>query len=144
MTVILTWHQVPKVAIMKKEEKKNAWLRIVESRKVPPSFEKWTVADDLLLEEAQSNIVETAHTHLGHMEALKKKELLLVARAMSQKEFDELVADRNASISETIFELIVNSTTSDAPPENELAVESHHDSNATIDPPLTLEDEGAV
>jgi hypothetical protein len=144
LTVLLTWHQVPKVASMKKEEKKNAWLRIVESRKVPPPFEKWTVADDLLLEEAQSNIVEMAHTHLGHMEALKKKELLLAARAMSQKEFDELVADRYASISETIFESIVNSTTSDAPPENELAVESHHDSNATIDPPLTLEDEGAV
>ena len=65
MTVLLTWHQVPKVASMKKEEKKNTWLRIVESR---------TVADDLLLEEAQSNIVEMAHTHLGHMEALKKKE----------------------------------------------------------------------
>ena len=97
-----------------------------------------------MLEEAQSNIVEMAHTHLGHMEALKKKELLLTAHAMSQKEFDKLVADRNASISEMIFELIVNSTTSDTPPENELAVESHHDSNAMIDPPLTLEDEGAV
>ena len=144
MTVLLTWHQVPKVASMKKEEKKNAWLRIVESRKVPPPFEKWTVADDLLLEEAQSNIVEMAHTHLGHMEALKKKELLLAVHTMLQKEFDELVADRKASISETIFKSIVNSTTSDAPPENELAVESHHDSNATINPPLTLEDEGAV
>ena len=65
LTVLLTWHQVPKVASMKKEEKKNTWLRIVELR---------TVADDLLLEEAQSNIVEMAHTHLGHMEALKKKE----------------------------------------------------------------------
>jgi hypothetical protein len=38
------------------------------------------------------------------MEALKKKELLLVARAMSQEEFDKLVTDRNASISESTFE----------------------------------------
>ena len=63
---------------------------------------------------------------------------------MSQEEFDKLVTDRNASISESIFESIGNSTTSDARHENELTVESHHDSNATIDPPLTLEDLAAV
>ena len=142
---LLAWHQVPKVASMKKEEKQNAWLRIVESRKAPPPFEKWTAADDLFLGEAQSDIVEMAHTHLGHMEALKKKELLLAARAMSQEEFDALVADRNASISESILEeSIVNSPPSDAAPENDSTVESHHDSIATIDPPLTLEDEGAL
>ena len=138
LTALLTWHQVPKVASMKKEEKQNAWLRIVESRKVPPPYKKWTMADDLLLEEAQSDIVEMAHTHLGHMEALKKKELLLAARVMSQEEFDQLVADRNASLAST------NSTPSDAPPENEFAVESHHNSNATIDTPQTGEDEGGV
>jgi hypothetical protein len=33
-----------------------------------------------------------AHTALGHMEELKKKELMLAARAMSQEEFDILVA----------------------------------------------------
>ena len=74
----------------------------------------------------------------GHMEALKKKELLLAARVMSQEEFDQLVADRNASLAST------NSTPSDAPPENEFAVESHHNSNATIDTPQTGEDEGGV
>jgi hypothetical protein len=111
LTVLLTWHQVPKVASMKKEEKQNAWQRIVESRQLPPPYEKWTVEDDLLLEEAESNVVEMAHTHLGHMEALKKKELLLAARAMSQEEFDKLVSDRNESIAESVFESIVNSTT---------------------------------
>ena len=35
------------------------------------------------------------HTALGHMVALKKKELLLAAREMSQEEFDQLVAARS-------------------------------------------------
>jgi hypothetical protein len=36
-----------------------------------------------------------AHTAMGHMEALKKKELVLAVCAMSQVEFDQLVAARN-------------------------------------------------
>ena len=61
-----------------------------------------------------------AHTALGHLEALKKKELVLAALTMTQEEFDKLVADRN--------ELIVESSgddhpNSDAPsPANELVV----------------------
>ena len=30
LTILLTWHQQPKVASMKKDAKLNAWLRIVE------------------------------------------------------------------------------------------------------------------
>ena len=61
-----------------------------------------------------------AHTALGHLEALKKKELVLAAITMTQEEFDKLAADRN--------ELIVESSgddhpNSDAPiPANELVV----------------------
>jgi hypothetical protein len=61
-----------------------------------------------------------AHTALGHLEALKKKELVLAALTMTQEEFDKLAADRN--------ELIVESSgddhpNSDAPiPANELVV----------------------
>ena len=132
------------VASMKKEEMQNTWLRIVESRKAPPLYKKWTIEDDLLLEEAQSSIVKMAHTHLGHMEALKKKELLLAACAMSQEVFDKLMADRNESIAELIIKSIINFTSSDALPENELIVKSHHDSNTMIDPPLKVEDEGGV
>ncbi len=35
------------------------------------------------------------HTALGHMVVLKKKELLLAAREMSQEEFNQLVAARS-------------------------------------------------
>ena len=64
LAVLLTWHQQPKVASMKKDAKLNVWLRIVEQNNVPPPFKIWTVADDLQLEEAQSDIVEMEHTHL--------------------------------------------------------------------------------
>ena len=57
--------------------------------------ESWMHEDEVKLEEAQSDIVEMAHTALGHMVALKKKELLLAAREMSQEEFDQLVAARS-------------------------------------------------
>ena len=58
---------------MKKEGKLSAWVAIVNREKEPPSFEKWTDADDIKLLEAQSDVVEMAHTALGHLEALKKK-----------------------------------------------------------------------
>ena len=70
--------------------------------------------------EAQSDVVKMAHTALGHLEALKKKELVLAALTMTQEEFHKLSADRN--------ELIFKSSgddhpTSDAPiPANELVV----------------------
>ena len=32
LTILLTWHQQPKVASMKKDAKLNAWLRIVERK----------------------------------------------------------------------------------------------------------------
>ena len=44
-----------------------------------------------------------AHTALGHMEELKKKELVLAACAMSQEEFDKLVAARNEATFDLFF-----------------------------------------
>ena len=69
--------------------------RIVSSGKPPPCYEKWTKEDELRLEEAQSDIVEMAHTALGQMEALKKKELVLVAHAMSEEEVNESALARS-------------------------------------------------
>ena len=45
--------------------------------------------------EAQSDIVEMAHTALGHLEELKKKEMVLAAMTMSNDEFDQLISQRN-------------------------------------------------
>ena len=88
LSILLTWHQVSKVGDMNKDKKLAEWLRIVDSRKLLPSFEKWTDDDEVRLEEVQSDIIDMAHMALGHMEELKKKELVLVARAMSQEKFN--------------------------------------------------------
>jgi len=76
---------------MNKEQKLSKWGRIVSSGKPLLSYEKWIELDELRLEEAQSDVIEMAHTALGQMEALKKKELVLVEHAMSEEEFNQLV-----------------------------------------------------
>jgi hypothetical protein len=92
LTILLTWHKVPKVIGMNKEQKLSKWGRIVSSGKPPPSYgNKWTEVYELRLEEAQSDVVKMAHTAPGQMEAPKnKKELVLVAHAMSEEEFNQL------------------------------------------------------
>jgi hypothetical protein len=62
---------------------------------------KWTHYDKEQLKEAQSDVVEMAHTALSHLEALKKKELLLAALLMTQEEFDKLAAEREKLIVES-------------------------------------------
>jgi len=109
LTILLAWHKVPKVIGTNKEQKLTKWGRIVSSGKPPPSYEKWTEEDELRLEEAQLDVVEMAHTTLGQMEALKKKELVLVARAMSEEEFNQLVLARNDGGAAMTDEGIVNS-----------------------------------
>jgi hypothetical protein len=101
----------------------------------PPRRWAQAIANDLKLEGAKSDIVEMEHMHLGHMEALKKKELVLAARTMSLEEFDQLMADRQS--------LIVNST-SEEPPANELIVDSPSNSDAPVDTPPPVEDEGGI
>ena len=61
------------------------------------------------LEEAQLDVVEMAHTALGQMEALKKKELILAARAMSEEEFNQLVLAQSNGGETVTDEGIVNS-----------------------------------
>ena len=73
LTVLSTWHQLAKVAS-------------VEKRKVLPPFKNWTNADDLKLEEAKLDTVKMAHTRLGHMGELNKKELVLTVHVMIQKD----------------------------------------------------------
>jgi hypothetical protein len=92
LTALLTWHQHPKVASLKKDAKFVAWMEIKHRGKSPPAFDKWTNDDEEQLKEAQSDIVEMAHTALGHLEALKKKEFLLATLLMTHEEFGQLAA----------------------------------------------------
>ena len=74
LTALLTWHQHPKVAGMKEEAKFIVWLEIKNHKRPPPLLKIWTNADEEQLLEAQSNIIDMAHTALGHLEVLKKRE----------------------------------------------------------------------
>ena len=84
--------------------------------------------------EAQSDIVDMAHTALGQLEALKKKELTLAAMTMPDDEFEKLCANRkkliveSSSLPETV-----------APPLPLLIVNSAN--NTAVD---TLDNEGQV
>ena len=101
LTTLLTWHQCPKVATMKKDAKFVAWMEIKSRGKAPPSFERWNDGDEEKLLEAQSDIVDMAHTAIGQLEALKKKELTLAAMTMPEDEFEKLCADRKKLIVES-------------------------------------------
>ncbi len=59
--------------------------------KAPPAFDKWTDGNEEKLLEVQSDIVDMAHTALGQLEALEKKELLLSAMTMPNDEFEKCV-----------------------------------------------------
>ena len=101
LTTLLTWHQYPKVAGMKKAAKFVAWMEIKNRRKAPPAVERWTDGDEEKLLEAQSDTVDMAHTAIGQLEALKKKELTLAAMTMPEDEFEKLCADRKKMIVES-------------------------------------------
>jgi len=100
---------------MKKDKKPVAWVVIVRRGRAPPPYERWTGVDDAKLLEAQSDIVEMAHAALGHQEELKKKELVLAPMTMSNKEFDQLVAQRNQLIVESVVASGNDHINSDAP-----------------------------
>ena len=77
------------------------------------------------------------------MEEPKKKELVLAARAMSQEEFDQLVADRHSLVGDSM--MCVSLPTSEAAPANKLIVDPPPNSDAPVDtPPPPGEDEGGI
>ena len=84
--------------------------------------------------EAQSNIVDMAHTALGQLEALEKKELLLLAMTMPDDEFEKMCADQKKLIVESS-----SLTDTVAPPLPLLIVNSAN--NTTVN---TLDNEGQV
>ena len=115
LAVLLTWYQHANVAKMKKDKKLAVWVVVVSSGKAPPPYEQWTGIGDAKLLEAQSDIVKMAHRALGHLEELKKKELVLAALMMSKEEFDQLVAQMNQLTVESAVASGDDHINSDAP-----------------------------
>ena len=65
LNVVLSWHQVKKIASMSKEEKRQKWVSILERNSPPPTFEQWTIDDKTMLQEASQANLEIGDTALG-------------------------------------------------------------------------------
>ena len=126
LTVLLTWHQHPKVAGMNKAAKVLAWKGIVDTNRQPPLFSRWTEADERKLAEASVTTVTIGHTALGRMVAMKKKELVLAAATMSNEEFEILRQDRERRQQ-------INDQESYAPTEDELVAALETSVDATTE-----------
>jgi hypothetical protein len=75
---------------MNKAAKVLAWKGIFDNNWQPPSFSKWTEADERKLAEASATTVTIGHTALGRMVDMKKKESVLVVVTMLNDEFEVL------------------------------------------------------
>ena len=91
--------------------------------------------------ESQSDIVPMAHTAVGQLKALKKKELTLAAMTMPEDEFDKLCADRKKLIVESSSSVEGNDPHDTVAPilDSMLIVDSTN--NTTAD---TLDNDGQV
>jgi hypothetical protein len=102
LTILLTWHQHQKIAGMNKAAKVLAWKGISDNNWQPPSFSKWTKADERKLAEASATIVTIGHTALIRMVDMRKKELVLAVVTMPNKEFKVLLQERQKQLNEQI------------------------------------------
>ena len=66
------------------------------------------------------------------MEELKKKELVLAARAMSQEEFDKLVAARNEATFDLFFASSVGDDDGNGTDANRAIIQNADTANITI------------
>jgi hypothetical protein len=128
LTILLTWHQHQKVAWMNKAAKVLARKGTVNNNQQPPSFSRWTKADERKLAEALITMVTIGHTALGRMVGMKKKELVLAAVTMSNEEFKVLRQDWERRLNEQITD-----QESSAPTEDELVAALETSVNATTE-----------
>ncbi len=113
---------------MNKAAKVLARKGTVNNNQQPPSFSRWTKADERKLAEALITMVTIGHTALGRMVGMKKKELVLAAVTMSNEEFKVLRQDWERRLNEQITD-----QESSAPTEDELVAALETSVNATTE-----------
>jgi hypothetical protein len=91
-----------------------AWRGIVDNNRQPPLFGRWTKAKERRLVEALVTMVAICHTALGRMVDMKKKDFVLVAATMSNKEFEVLWQDQERQLNEQITDQESSAPTEDA------------------------------
>ncbi|KAL7532024.1 hypothetical protein ACHAWF_009676 [Thalassiosira exigua] len=86
LAVLLTWHQVPRKDWGNKTNKVKLWKEILEKVTQPPSFEKWTEADDAKLEDLKKMEIDMKDTALGRQLSFEKRKMEAALESMDQDE----------------------------------------------------------
>jgi hypothetical protein len=95
VTTLLTWHKVKKLDKMSKEEKFEAWEKIIQKRTpMPPKCDQWTDDNENTLIKAGRMDLDISDTALGRLQAQKKVEFLNPACKFTQEEWDTMTAAR--------------------------------------------------
>ena len=92
LEVLLTWHQIPKKDMGKKDNKLALWTLIHNSGKPPPLFEDWTEENEAELFQLKTKQFDLGDTALGRAMKVKKMELEGAIRSFNKEEQDDLLA----------------------------------------------------
>ncbi|KAL7546421.1 hypothetical protein ACHAWF_015054 [Thalassiosira exigua] len=87
---LLTWYNVPRKDWGPKPNKLKLWKDILDKGTQPPSYEKWTEADDAKLEDLEKMEIDMKDTALGRLQSFEKRKLDAAVDSMDQDEREKL------------------------------------------------------
>ena len=90
LRVLLKWHQVPAKEMADKASRWTKWKSIVESKKKPPSLDKWGDEDEKKLVELKKTKIDIADTALGRLRATRQRELFASVGSMTPEQRQKL------------------------------------------------------
>jgi len=93
LDVLLKWYGCKMSDFNNVGQKKLEWQSILDEKRDPPPYEKWTEADEARLEELKKLKkleINIEDTELGRLRDLKKREMLESVSNMSTEELDQL------------------------------------------------------
>ncbi len=87
---LLLMHQIPKSKMGNKNDKIEKWKRIVESKKLPPSFKIWCSDDESKLNDLQKMEINLDDTALSQKATIKKIKMKASTNSMNVKELNNI------------------------------------------------------
>ena len=88
LDTLLAWYQAEKVKGAKKADKLAQWIGMKDT--APPQYDKWTEADDIILDNLMTKEIDIADTAYGRMQALKEREINTTIHKMLKEKREEL------------------------------------------------------
>ena len=90
LDILLKWYGTPSLSKLDVPSKKAEWQQILDEKREPPAYEKWTADDEARLDELKKREIDIADTVLGRHRAVQKREMMASVATMSKEELDEL------------------------------------------------------